>query len=685
MKAKKVLTWSSSLLDLTSRPTKSIQTLYDAGVTTLWNLLWILPKNTAPIKKEIDAFLNHQDILQVDGFISHLSSQPVWAKKKKMRFFKIRARFQVGLHSIQLFWPYAYSNTLNKLTEFYKNQEELTIRGEVNLERFFAMFNPHIISKSAQLEDETYIEYPQVHNIKPSYIAGIIQKIPKHLWDNIPDGIPEHIILKRNLVPLKASFQKIHAQGEQDLSLEKAIDRLKYQEFYQEQVMLKLDKTQNAVKNTNQFKTQIEDLIEYRKLLPFQLRQEQEKVLQDILQDFKAPYCETRLVQGDVGTGKTVIAFLTALVFHKRNQQSAFMAPTENLIVQHYENFIKLFPKLKEDCVLITSSIKNPIDVEKISTQDNLIVFGTHSLIQDSIIFKNLRFITIDEQHRFGVKQRNVLFCKGHHPYVLLLTATPIPRTLKLTTYHKLKFSSLKNKSNEKPIGTRIITPANFSQYLSFLKTRLELKEQVYVVVPAIEENEAFNINFIDNIFKQYQNWFPEKSIAFLHGKLKNEDKINILDRFRKHQIDILISTTVIEVGIDIHNATVMSIYNPERFGLSSLHQLRGRVGRGHRPGFCFLQTDGQTSQIQVERLKLFEKCQDGFELSEIDLKNRGYGDLLGAEQSGNIARYKLSSTDDVEILEQVIEDTKDLSLDELQEINTVYFQKNKEFFEKPI
>jgi len=357
-----------------------------------------------------------------------------------------------------------------------------------------------------------------------------------------------------------------------------------------------------------------------------------------------------RLIQGDVGCGKTTIAMLAAMIVIENKAQVALMCPTEALASQHFISSKELFDSSLYNVRLLLGS--TPSKEKKIIQKDLEegkidFIIGTHSLIQETIRFKELGLAIIDEQHKFGVDQRIRLTSKTTGAHCLIMSATPIPRSLSLTQYGDLDISTIKvMPSGRKGHKTRIVTVDKYQQFLSFIKTRLTLKEQVYIVVPAINESDEIEQDFhnLVNILNQFKKYFPEYVVEGLHGQMKSEDKSIMFQAFKDHKVDILVSTSVIEVGINVLNATVMAIMNPERFGLSSLHQLRGRVGRGDKPGFCFLVNDKSVSNLSMERLKVIENNTDGFKIAEEDLKIRGEGDLFGTDQSGSMAQKRLAN-----------------------------------------
>jgi ATP-dependent DNA helicase RecG len=386
-----------------------------------------------------------------------------------------------------------------------------------------------------------------------------------------------------------------------------------------------------------------EILNKYISFFPYDLTTDQNKCLNEVKKDLAKDEPMMRMVQGDVGCGKTSIAFLAAAITIENHFQTALMCPTEALALQHFLSAEEFFHNTPVRIGLLlgsTSAKEKKIINKKLVDGEIDLIIGTHSLFQESVQFKSLALAIIDEQHKFGVEQRISLINKGQGTHCLIMSATPIPRSLSLTRYGDLDISIIRSMpAGRKGHKTRIVTPDTFSQYLSFIKTRLSMKEQVYIVVPAINESVEQEIHHLESALESYKKYFPEFRIKGLHGQMKSDEKQSIFKEFKNHEFDLLVSTSVIEVGINVPNATIMSILNPERFGLSSLHQLRGRVGRGDKTGFCFLVTDKQLATTSQERLKVIENHTDGFLIAEEDLKLRGEGDLFGKEQSGSQQR----------------------------------------------
>ena len=393
------------------------------------------------------------------------------------------------------------------------------------------------------------------------------------------------------------------------------------------------------------------------KKLPFTLTGAQERSLQEIYEDMKNPHPMHRLVQGDVGSGKTLVALLSALYVIEMGYQATIMAPTEILAEQHYQNAKKLLEPLGVQVALLTSQVKGKKREQickYIQMGEFQLVVGTHALIQEDVIFNKLSLAIIDEQHRFGVEQRSLLKHKGDEPHFLVMTATPIPRTLAMTVYGDLDVSVIDElPQGRQPIVTRSVFENKRSKVFEFLGEQVAKGRQAYIVYPLVEESESMDLKNATAEYENIQKMYPNYKVGLLHGKLKSEEKDQIMRSFKRNEIQILVSTTVIEVGVDVPNANIMVIEHSERFGLSQLHQLRGRVGRGTHKSYCVLMLSYQSSQEARDRAQTMVQYLDGFKIAEADLEQRGPGEFLGRRQSG-LAGFKLANlVRDMKILMQ--------------------------------
>lgn len=663
------LSWNSTLDLLVSgkKPSPTIEKLMDAGVLRLKDLLWLLPLriHKAPgFQPFREATLNQ--FFKGSGKVIHVEVKPAFGRRGKGNILLYNGyvvlKDKLSNESISLRWFNLYPNQKKQI----EGLSEFAFLGQVQeYKAQKQVINPQIIDPDSS-QNPYIIEYPTVNKISGTHLKKVIDLIPGKLWDNIPETLPE--LNYNSLMSLGDAFKVIHgripADDFTDKKKDAAEERLIYEEFLIDQ--LKILTRRKYIKRKDAPVIALEDkrVTDMVKHLPFELTSDQLKVFLEVKQDLKSGHPMMRMVQGDVGCGKTIVAYLAARIANKAGFQVALMCPTEALATQHFESFKQLNPALTLDLLLGSTKAKEKKDInKKLVAGETEIIIGTHSLFQDSVQFKNLGLAIIDEQHKFGVEQRLRLVSKGKGTHSLIMTATPIPRTLSLAQYGDLDISSIKMMpAGRKGIKTRITERANYEKYVEFVKGRLAQGEQAYFVFPAIDESETIDIQNVKESVKKYQAVFKEFRVEMLHGQMKAEEKEEVVRQFRDKKINILVSTSVIEVGINIPNATIMSIYNPERFGLSSLHQLRGRVGRGDKPGFCFLVLDKDVSPEAHQRLEVLEKNLDGFVIAEEDLKFRGEGDLFGVDQSGTTTTKKLANfLTHTAILEKVVSDLRDL------------------------
>jgi ATP-dependent DNA helicase RecG len=456
----------------------------------------------------------------------------------------------------------------------------------------------------------------------------------------VPDLIPEKIRAELQLSPVIDSLHNMHFPQSQE-SLQEAQKRFAFEELFLLQTAIAIIHYKNQKqKKRLLYKTPGEYLKRFKELLPFKLTSAQAKVLGEIFDDMKSEHPMNRLLLGDVGSGKTIVAVASILYAVENGYQAAFMAPTELLAEQHFSNISELLKPLKLKICLLLGSHKQ---VRKSRLQRLIkagevdIVIGTHALISENVEYKNLALVIIDEQHRFGVAQRARLRGKGDNPDLMVMTATPIPRSLALTIYGDLDLSVIdKLPPGRRPIKTAVRNESAHAKVYKFIKEELAKGRQAYIVYPLIEESDKMKLKAATLEYENLsQNIFPDYRLALMHGRLSPEERDEITQNFRAGKIDILVATTVIEVGVDVPNATIMVIENAERFGLSQLHQLRGRVGRGAEQSYCILITSSRPTDIAVERLSAIASTQDGFEIAEYDLRLRGPGEFLGERQHG--------------------------------------------------
>ena len=498
-------------------------------------------------------------------------------------------------------------------------------------------------------------------------LRELISSVINDYIDYVEENLPHKLILKYNLVPLKFALKSIHFPDSRR-DLEVSLKRLKFEELFFLQLLLARKHYELKHFEKGISFTKIGELVRrFSQILPFQLTNAQRRVIREIWRDMKSDRPMNRLLQGDVGSGKTVVALIAMLIAADNGYQSAFMAPTEILAEQHYATFLNLLNSLPVKIRLLTGSIKPKEKKEilsEIQSGEAQIVIGTHALIQEGVNFKNLGLVVIDEQHRFGVMQRATLIEKGYNPDVLIMTATPIPRTLALTVYGDLDVSVIDEMpKGRRKIKTEIIPDDEKDRLYEFIRAKIKEGHQAYIVYPLIEESEKLDLeSAIKNYIYLKNEVFPEFKVGLIHGKMPGTERQEIMSDFRDRKIQILVATTVIEVGIDVPNATIMVIENAERFGLSQLHQLRGRIGRGERQSYCFLVVKSSLLKSEtlfdfeeskaVERVKIIASTLDGFKIAEKDLELRGPGEFFGTRQSG-FMKFKFANiATDQKILE---------------------------------
>ncbi len=480
----------------------------------------------------------------------------------------------------------------------------------------------------------------------------------------IPDYIPSSYLEKYNFLNKKTSLNIVHNPSTMD-KLKEVTIRLKYEELFAFMFKINYLKVQNKKKNNGLTrKIDRSKIDKFIKKLSFELTDDQKKAIDEILNDLESPSRMNRLLQGDVGSGKTIVSFIAMLANYFSGYQSALMAPTEILATQHYKNLVNFINDSDIKIELLTGSTSKKDKLRIYSgLKDGSIsmVVGTHALIQDDVVYNNLGLVITDEQHRFGVHQRANLQNKGVKPDVLYMSATPIPRTYALTIFGDMDVSTIKMRpKGRQKIDTFVKKNSEIKDVLELMYKELKEGHQVYVIAPLIEDSENSDLATVCNLKDQMKLAFGDKyKIDIVHGKMATGAKDVIMEQFKENKIQILISTTVVEVGVDVSNATTMVIFDADRFGLSTLHQLRGRVGRGSFKSQCILISDSD-----AERLKIMETVDDGFVISEADFKLRGHGDLFGTKQSGDMSFKIANIREDYKILLQAKKDSKEYLLD---------------------
>jgi ATP-dependent DNA helicase RecG len=512
-------------------------------------------------------------------------------------------------------------------------------------------------------------------------ISKIIHQLLDQAKSKIRETLPEYLLHQQRFISKRDALLNIHFPANLEL-LEQAQQRLKFEELFYVQLRLlkmKILRQQKARGQIFQDATLVTTF--YNEHLPFKLTDAQKKVIKEIYADLKSGRQMNRLLQGDVGSGKTIVGYICMLIAIGSGAQCALMAPTEILAQQHFSNLKRFADKMSISIALLTGSTKK--SARKIihqSLQDGElnILIGTHALLEGSVKFSNLGLSIVDEQHRFGVAQRSKLWQKNNnvYPHVLVMTATPIPRTLAMTLYGDLDVSIIDQlPAGRKPIKTIHKFDAHRLQINRFLKDQIEAGRQVYIVYPLIEESEKLDLKHLMDGYESISRAFPEYPVSILHGKMKPLAKEYEMRRFVSGETKIMIATTVIEVGVDVPNASVMVIENAERFGLSQLHQLRGRVGRGADQSFCILMTDYKLSADSKVRISTMVKTNNGFDIAETDLSLRGPGDLMGTQQSGVLDLLIADLGRDGEILKKA----RDTAVEMLQNDPDLSRPENKE------
>ncbi len=532
------------------------------------------------------------------------------------------------------------------ITGKYDKLHNLIIASEIKME---------LLGNKIIIEPIYHLTYGLSKKVLQKYINISLENI------EVVEYVPKYLKEKYELINKNEAIKIIHNPNTIE-ELKQALLYLKYEELLI--FMIKM----NYLKNEKKFKIGLKRNIEYEKInefinnLPFKLTLDQLKAVKEIYNDLNSSKRMNRLLQGDVGSGKTLVSIIAIYINYLSGYQSAMMVPTEILACQQYEEIKKIFTPYKINICLITSKIKTKEKKEyykELETGNISVAIGTHALISEKLKYKNLGLVITDEQHRFGVNQRSELKNKGITPDILYMSATPIPRTYALTIYGDMDISSIKTMPNgRKKIITKLKKETEIKEVLELMKQELEKNHQIYVVAPLIDESEKMDLENVNNLYEKMNKVFGKiYNIGLLHGKMTNEEKETTMKSFKENKTQILVSTTVIEVGIDCKNATMMIIFDAFRFGLSALHQLRGRVGRSELQSYCIL-----ISNYEKERLKIMEKESDGFKISEEDFNLRGSGDLFGIRQSGDMSFELCDIRKDYKLFEKAKKDAIELS-----------------------
>lgn len=571
----------------------------------------------------------------------------------------------------RLMFQILYEQKVYKVTIFNRHflKNKMTKGMELTIIGKYSANNNSITASDIRLNAITEVSgitpfYSLKEGLTQKSFQGYVKKALKFYQGHIQDEVPASLLIKHHLIHKELALNLIHFPSNND-DLKQALRYLKYEEFLKFQLTMqyiKLSRKKNIgiAKVIDQLK-----LEQFIKSLPFELTEDQKTAAADVINDLKNDTVMYRFVQGDVGSGKTVVGAIALYANYLAGFQGAMMAPTEILAIQHFKSLQKLFTASKIRIALLTGRLtsKQKENIyQQLANGTIDLVIGTHALFQDKVTYQKLGLVITDEQHRFGVNQRKALKEKGQQVDFMVMSATPIPRTLAISLYGDMDVSTIKTMpSGRKKVITEVIKTHTMKPILAKMKAYLASGGQCYVVCPLVAESDAITSRDATSIYEAMKTYFKGNyEVGLLHGKMDDETKEMIMEQFKANEIQILVATTVIEVGVDVSNANWMVIYNAERFGLSQLHQLRGRVGRGNQQGYCYLLSNASSKEA-IERLNFLKDCHDGFELSFYDLKLRGPGDILGNQQSGLPVFMVGDIFKDVNILEVSRRDAREL------------------------
>ena len=611
---------------------KRAEKLHKLNIFTLKDLIYYFPRqyeDRSKVKKINQ--LENEEKVTIKGVITRMDS---YSPKKGMNIIRMDMRDDTGYIKLSFF-------NQEYIKRAFKSGDSIVVFGKVKIENNFKEFVPiEIEHYSSKPQSNCKIEpvYPLTYSLSNKELQGIIRSVLTKEEFKVKEYLPTYILEKYKLCGIDFAVRNIHSPSNKE-ALKIALYRLVFEEFLILQLGLFYFK--NGVNESSgiEFKEneKLNDIIES---LPFKLTKAQNRALSEITQDMTSSKVMNRLVQGDVGSGKTVVALLALASAVLNGYQGALMAPTEILASQHYDSFKEILERFNIKSELLVGSLtkkqKEKV-LEKVKNQEVDILIGTHALIEDKVEFKNLGIVITDEQHRFGVRQRGRLSNKGDSPDILVMTATPIPRTLALILYGDLDISIIDElPPGRQPIETIAIEHKRRNEaYENLVRSEVQKGRQVYVVCPLVEESEKIEATAASELVEELKReFFSDLRVGLLHGKMRPAEKDAIMDDFKNKKLDILVSTTVIEVGVNVPNATLMIIENAERFGLAQLHQLRGRVGRGNHKSYCILIYNSKT-EVCKERMAIMEETTDGFKISQKDLEIRGPGEFFGTRQHG--------------------------------------------------
>jgi len=632
------------LQDIKGIGENKLKILNKLNIKTIEELITYYPFRYNIIKRTDITNLQDEDKVIIDGIVETMPNVFYFNRKKDKMSFKLNT-----------------NNLLLNIIIFNRGflKLKLTVGTTITVIGKYDKKNNNIVAQEIRLEplkEKPSIEpiYHTTNGITGKQINNLINNTLKEVR-KVKDYIPEYLNKKYKFIDKLESIKMVHNPTDIDI-LRSARTKLKYEELFL--FMLKI----NYLKNKNH-KIGLKKIIDYEKVkelikkIPFELTRDQLNSVNEIYNDFINENQMNRLLQGDVGSGKTIVSFISLFMNYLSGYQGCLMAPTEILAIQHYENIKKILDKnIKVELLTGKTKVKEKKEIlEKLKNNEIDIIIGTHALISENVIYNNLGLVITDEQHRFGVNQRANLKNKGTTPDILYMSATPIPRTYALTIYGDMEISSIKTMpSGRKEVKTLLKKDSEIKEVLELMYQELKKNHQIYVIAPLIENSENSDLENIYELEEKMNKAFGKYyKIGILHGKMTNNEKDKIMNEFKENKINILVSTTVIEVGIDVKNATVIAIFDSYRFGLSALHQLRGRVGRSELESYCIL-----ISSKETERLNVLTKTTDGFKISEEDFKLRGSGDIFGIRQSGDMNFSLANIKNDYKILLKAKEDS---------------------------